>query len=154
MAAATFLNQVLVLVGISAIMTVGVYGLVAGIVKLDDAGLYLSMRKGEGLGAQLKRKLGFALLSFAPYMMKALSIIGTIAMFLVGGAILVHGLPSVHHAMADIAASINHGFLSLITTMVLEGLFGVLAGILALGIYEVIKPSIQSMMHRFKKANN
>lgn len=150
-AAATFLNQVLVLVGISAIMTIGVYGLVAGIVKIDDAGLYLSMREGESVGAQFKRKLGFALLRFAPYMMKTLSVVGTIAMFLVGGAILVHGIPVVHHAVIHIAESVNQGFLSLLLTMLLEGLFGVLAGIITLGLFEALKPTLSLLTARFKK---
>jgi predicted DNA repair protein MutK len=93
---APLLTQVTVLAGIAVVMTVGVYGLVAGIVKLDDAGLYLSQRPGGW-----QRGLGRAILSGAPWMMKALSIVGTAAMFMVGGGILVHGVPALgemlHH---------------------------------------------------------
>ncbi|VTU24147.1 Inner membrane protein YedI [Variovorax sp. SRS16] len=89
-----FLTQLIVLVGIAVVMTVGVYGLVAGIVKLDDAGLYLSRRDGAAA-----RVLGRGLLGMAPWLMKALSIAGTVAMFLVGGGILVHGVPALGHAI-------------------------------------------------------
>ena len=86
-----FTSQVLVVSGIALIMTVGVYGLVAGIVKLDDAGLYLMQKEGEGTWRALQRWLGLRLLNFAPWLMKALAVVGTIAMFMVGGGILVHG---------------------------------------------------------------
>ena len=98
-AEAPFLTQVAVLVGIAIAMTIGVYGFVAGIVKLDDGGLYLSRREGNDAAARLQRRLGLALLGFAPLMMKGLSIAGTAAMFLVGGGIIVHGVPPLHHAI-------------------------------------------------------
>ena len=82
----------LVLSGIALIMTVGVYGLVAGIVKLDDAGLHLMQVKGQGAWAGLQRWVGARLLSFAPWLMKALAVVGTVAMFMVGGGILIHGV--------------------------------------------------------------
>ena len=94
---APFPTQVLVLAGIALLMTVGVYGLVAAIVKLDDAGLYLSRTRGEEPTARLRRRLGAAITVSAPWLMKALSIAGTAAMFLVGGGILVHGVPPLHH---------------------------------------------------------
>ena len=72
-------------------MTVGVYGLVAGIVKLDDAGFHLCEREGEGAWPSFVRWFGAQLVAFAPWLMKALAIVGTIAMFMVGGGILVHG---------------------------------------------------------------
>jgi len=87
-----FTSQVLVVSGIALIMTVGVYGLVAGIVKLDDAGLYLMQKEGEGAWRALQRWLGLRLLNFAPWLMKALAVVGTIAMFMVGGGILKHGI--------------------------------------------------------------
>ncbi len=89
---ASFPTQVTVLTGIALLMTVGVYGLVAGIVKLDDAGLYLESKSGGGAWQRLQRSIGAALLGAAPYLMKGLSIAGTVAMFLVGGGILVHGM--------------------------------------------------------------
>jgi predicted DNA repair protein MutK len=93
-AAAGIERQLAVLVGISLLMTVGVYGLVAGIVKLDDAGLYLSQRT-----AAWQQALGGVILKAAPLLMKALSVVGPAAMFLVGGGILVHGVPAVGHAI-------------------------------------------------------
>ncbi|MCU0804264.1 MAG: DUF808 domain-containing protein [Burkholderiales bacterium] len=91
------LTRVLVLTGIAVIMTVGVYGLVAAIVKLDDAGVHLTAREGDGALARTARVLGAALLWLAPRLMKFLSVAGTVAMFLVGGGILVHGVPALHH---------------------------------------------------------
>jgi predicted DNA repair protein MutK len=87
-----FTTRVAVLVAIAVIMTIGVYGLVAAIVKIDDAGLYLSRKQNAG-----SQQLGRALLKTAPYLMKGLSIAGTVAMFLVGGGILTHGIPALHH---------------------------------------------------------
>jgi predicted DNA repair protein MutK len=96
---APLMTQVLVLSGIAIAMTIGVYGLVAGIVKLDDGGLYLSRRPGPGAGFQ--RALGRVILASAPRLMKLLSVVGTAAMFMVGGGILVHGIPALgewlHH---------------------------------------------------------
>ncbi len=91
-AGAPFSQQVVVLAGVALLMTVGVYGIVAGIVKLDDAGLYLSRKSG---GAA--RALGALLLAAAPRLMKALTVLGTIAMFMVGGGIIGHALPALHH---------------------------------------------------------
>jgi hypothetical protein len=131
-ATATFRNQLMVLVGIATIMTVGVYGLVAGIVKLDDGGLYLAQSKGENMFAALKRKLGFGILKFAPYMMKTLSVVGTAAMFLVGGAILTHGIPVIHHWIENTASTMSGGLMQWLLPTVLNGLFGVAAGVLTL----------------------
>jgi predicted DNA repair protein MutK len=89
---ASLTQQVIVMSGIAIVMTVGVYGLVAGIVKLDDLGLWLTQKPG-----QFAKKIGSAILSAAPYMMKTLSVVGTAAMFLVGGGILTHGVPVLHH---------------------------------------------------------
>ena len=138
-ATAAFTQQVIVLVGIAAIMTVGVYGLVAGIVKLDDGGLYLSKSLGKSFFAQLKRKIGFAILGFAPYMMKTLSVVGTAAMFLVGGAILTHGIPAAHHWVEHITSGLNNGFLHAIVPALLNGLFGVVAGAIALLVFNLGK---------------
>lgn len=91
-------TQFTVLVAISMLMTVGVYGLVAGIVKLDDAGLALCQRGGV-LG-----QIGSAILAAAPWLMKGLSVAGTAAMFLVGGGILVHGWPVLHHWVESVGA--------------------------------------------------
>ena len=97
-AAATFTTQVLVLSTIALAVTVGVYGLVAGIVKLDDAGLALCQR-----GRGLSQKLGGALLWLAPWLMKTLSVVGTAAMFMVGGGILTHGFHALGHWIENTA---------------------------------------------------
>ncbi len=138
-ATAAFSKQIMVLAGIAIIMTVGVYGLVAGIVKLDDGGLYLAECKGKSLLAELKRKFGFAILGFAPYMMKTLSVVGTAAMFLVGGQILAHGIPSVHHAIEHATSTLGNGFLQTISPTLLNGIFGILAGAAALSVMLISK---------------
>jgi predicted DNA repair protein MutK len=120
-AAAGFARQVSVLVGISIIMTVGVYGLVAGIVKLDDAGLHLSRQ-----AAAWKQAFGRGILVAAPWLMKALSVLGTAAMFLVGGGILVHGVPAVGHGIDDYAAAL--GWLGPLVSSLAGALAGLLAG--------------------------
>ena len=117
-----------VLVGIALLMTVGVYGLVAGIVKLDDAGLYLSRQEGRTAAAWIQRHIGVAVLSVAPYLMKLLSVVGTAAMFLVGGGILVHGIPALH-AWVERAA--------LAMSLLLDAVVGVVAGALVLAVVRV-----------------
>lgn len=134
-ATAPFASQVVVVTGIAVVMTAGVYGLVAGIVKLDDLGLYLSLRPGAGLW----QKLGGAILRVAPYLMKSLSVLGTAAMFLVGGGILSHGAAPVHHAFTAWSESFTAwpgvgGVLVVITPWLLNMLLGVLAGALVLGL--------------------
>ncbi len=134
---AAFATQVAVIAGIAVIMTVGVYGIVAGIVKLDDAGLYLVKSSENTAGPSLKRILGKALLQVAPYLMKALAVIGTAAMFLVGGGILVHGLPYSHEVLHHAAEAVHGvpglgGVLAAITPMLLNMLAGVVAGGLVL----------------------
>ncbi|KXS38560.1 MAG: hypothetical protein AWU55_1347 [Halomonadaceae bacterium T82-2] len=96
-AGATLTQQIAVLTGIGVLMTLGVYGLVAGIVKIDDLGLYLSRRTGAAAS------LGRGLLAGAPWLMKGLSVVGTLAMFLVGGGILSHGVPLLHHLVEGAA---------------------------------------------------
>ena len=95
-------TRVTVLVGISLLMTVGVYGLVAGIVKLDDLGLHLA-RQAQAW----KASLGRGILGLAPWLMKSLSVVGTAAMFLVGGGILLHGLPALAHAVEALSAPLG-----------------------------------------------
>lgn len=92
-------TQLTVLAGVALLMTVGVYGLVAGIVKLDDLGLYLSRLPSRSGRGGVVQAVGRGLLLSAPWLMKALSVAGTVAMFLVGGGILLHGLPALHHAV-------------------------------------------------------
>ena len=131
-AASPFITQVSVLIGISLIMTVGVYGLVAGIVKLDDGGLSLCRTTGDTTSARMLRGLGIAVVASAPWLMKGLSIAGTAAMFLVGGGILVHGIPPLHHAVEHAAAA--SGALSWPVTFLADALVGIAAGGLVLVI--------------------
>ena len=130
-AGATLLEQSLVLAIIAVAITVGVYGLVAAIVKIDDLGLYLMNKSGD-----IKQKIGQFLLSAAPKLMKFLSIAGTLAMFLVGGGILVHGISFLHHEVEDIA-HLTGAFESL-TTMLLNGLVGLVIGVLIVVIVTMI----------------
>ncbi|QKS85239.1 DUF808 domain-containing protein [Pseudomonas bijieensis] len=118
---AALTQQVIVLSGIAIVMTVGVYGLVAGIVKLDDLGLWLTQKPG-----QVAKSIGGAILRAAPYMMKSLSVIGTAAMFLVGGGILTHGVPVVHHWIEGVTASA--GGAGFIVPMLLNAVAGIVAG--------------------------
>ena len=127
-AASPLVTQVGVLVAMAVAMTVGVYGFVAGIVKLDDAGLALSRRPGA-----LAQGLGAAILATAPWLMKALSVAGTAAMFLVGGGILVHGIGPLHHAVAPLVEG-RGAFVGFAAPVVLDGLAGIVAGALALGV--------------------
>jgi len=133
-AAASFGKQVAVLAGIALLMTIGVYGLVAGIVKLDDAGLYLNQRGGMGLASRLQRGLGRGILLAAPYLMKGLSILGTAAMFMVGGGILTHGIPAAHHGIEQLAHSVGSGLLGALLPPLLNALAGIVAGALALAL--------------------
>lgn len=120
--------QFIVLAVVAAMITVGVYGLVAGIVKLDDGGLYLSQRDSA-----LAQRLGNSILWLAPYLMKALAIVGTIAMFLVGGGILVHGIPPIYHAIEVFAAGFG-GLPAALIPVLANGLFGLLAGALLVAV--------------------
>ncbi len=117
-------TQVAVLISIALLMTVGVYGLVAGIVKLDDLGLHLSRAASGAVQA-----IGRGILAFAPWLMKALSVAGTAAMFLVGGGILVHGVPALHHLLQ--AWSTGQGAWAI---AMVEMLFNAVVGIVAGGL--------------------
>jgi uncharacterized protein len=134
-----FMTRVLVLAGVAILMTVGVYGLVAGIVKLDDAGLYLSRRPGS-----FQQSLGRGILKGAPWLMKGLSVAGTAAMFLVGGGILVHGIAVLHHGiegMAERAGGVAGigWLLHALTPPVANALVGIVAGTVTLAVVLGVK---------------
>jgi uncharacterized protein len=116
-------TQLGVLSAISGIMTVGVYGFVAGIVKLDDIGLWLVSRPGAPRPA---RAAGSLLLAGAPWLMKALSVLGTVAMFLVGGGILVHGIPMLHHGSQELHPLLGN---------LVAAITGIVLGTVALVVY-------------------
>ena len=131
-AAATMTERIGVLVGIALIMTVGVYGLVAAIVKLDDLGLYLSRRE-----TGWQQTLGRGILSFAPWLMKALSVLGTAAMFLVGGGILLHGLPTLAHGVEHWADGL--GWAGAFVPTLAGALLGIAAGAVVLGVVSLVQ---------------
>ena len=132
-ASASFTTQVVVLTGIALLMTVGVYGFVAGIVKLDDLGLWLSRRPGA-----VAQALGRSIVRAAPWLMKALSVAGTAAMFLVGGGILVHGVPVLDHAIEQ--AVQQHGTVAqLLLPSVADAAVGMLAGALVLALVLLVR---------------
>ena len=124
-AAEPFLQQLVVLVAIALLMTVGVYGLVAAIVKLDDLGLHLSRARANRASAAIGR----GILALAPKLMKFLSVAGTAAMFLVGGGILVHGIEPLHHRVAAVAG----GSLGWLWSSLSNAGIGIVAGALVLG---------------------
>jgi len=146
-ATAAFATKVAVVSGIALIMTIGVYGLVAIIVKLDDAGLYLSQKPGNGLWARVQRKAGQACLLGAPYLMKSLSVIGTVAMFMVGGGIITHGIPVAHHFIEQLAQSVSGDLMETLASSLLNALAGLFSGAFALAgvkvaerIYNYFRP--------------
>lgn len=120
-------QQIIVLSGIAIVMTIGVYGLVGGIVKLDDLGLWMTTK-----ASRLAQLVGNGILRAAPYMMKSLSVIGTAAMFLVGG-ILVHGIEPLHHAIE----AFSEGRGGALTGALLNGGAGVIAGAVVLAVVSV-----------------
>jgi predicted DNA repair protein MutK len=134
-----FATRVAVLVGIALLMTVGVYGLVAGIVKLDDLGLHLARRSREGALGRAVRATGRGILRAAPWLMKTLSVAGTAAMFLVGGGILVHGVHDVAHWVEGLAldagdVDVVGPALRIAATPVINAAIGIAAGALALAV--------------------
>jgi uncharacterized protein len=137
--AAPFTQQVAVLAAVAVVMTVGVYGVVAGIVKLDDVGLYLSRRAGA-----FAQAVGRALLVAAPWLMKSLSVIGTIAMFMVGGGILGHAVAPLHHLAenAGAAAGTVPGVgrvLAVVTPTLVDAIAGVITGAVVLVVVTLVQ---------------
>ncbi|MBS0413786.1 MAG: DUF808 domain-containing protein [Proteobacteria bacterium] len=131
-AQAAFWTQLAVLVGIAIVMTAGVYGLVGGIVKLDDAGLWLSQRASAAA-----QGLGRAILALAPWLMKFLSVAGTAAMFLVGGGIIVHGVPALHHLLDDWTGNLA-GVAGSLVSLGVNAVTGVVVGALAVGVVSLL----------------
>ncbi|MDD4852606.1 MAG: DUF808 family protein, partial [Acinetobacter towneri] len=138
-AAAGFLTKVTVLSLIAIAMTVGVYGFVALIVKIDDIGLYLTEQ-----AANFKQRIGHGLLAFAPVLMKTLSVVGTAAMFLVGGGIINHAIPFVHHFTEDTVEYVQDiptmgSIVGSVTPMLMNLVVGILAGILVVIVVALVQ---------------
>jgi uncharacterized protein len=128
-------TRILALVAIAALMTVGVYGLVAGIVKLDDAGVALSRASSTAA-----RALGRGVLATAPRLMKSLSVFGTAAMFLVGGGIVLHGIPGVEAGVHDL--EIASGPVGFLVAMVVNAVGGIVVGAIVLALVTAVKRAI------------
>ncbi|WP_151837232.1 DUF808 domain-containing protein [Acinetobacter johnsonii] len=138
-ATATFSTKVMVLSVIAILMTVGVYGFVAMIVKIDDLGLYLTQQ-----ASSFKQTIGRGLLAFAPKLMKTLTIVGTIAMFLVGGGIISHGVPLLHHLTEGSVDYAEHiptvgSIVGALTPTLINLVIGFVAGLIVLAIVSLIK---------------
>ncbi|MCG8393631.1 MAG: DUF808 domain-containing protein [Pseudomonadales bacterium] len=131
---ATFGVQVAAICAIAVLMTIGVYGLVAGIVKLDDAGLYLAKTDPQASAAGARIALGKGILVLAPWLMKTLSVVGTAAMFLVGGGILVHGTPGSHDWVHHLQAMA--GAMAFAVPLLVNLVGGVIAGAVVLAVTE------------------
>jgi uncharacterized protein len=139
-----FSRQVTVVSAIALIMTVGVYGLVAGIVKLDDLGLHMMLKKGTSIYKQILRKIGAGILAFAPKLMWFLSVAGTAAMFLVGGSIIGHGIPVIHHMSEALVASVQNlpaigGILKVIGPMLVDAIVGLIIGALCVAGFMLVQ---------------
>ncbi|EEX32141.1 MULTISPECIES: DUF808 domain-containing protein [Vibrio] len=132
----SMLTQIIVVSLIAVLMTIGVYGLVAAIVKLDDLGFYLNrISKGQGIRASI----GKGLIVFAPKLMKFLAVVGTAAMFLVGGGIVVHNVPAIHHWIEPVLLNLpNLTLAKALFPSILNGLIGVVAGVLIVLAWGVI----------------
>ncbi|MFT5674175.1 MAG: putative DNA repair protein MutK [Paraglaciecola sp.] len=140
-AAQPFMTQVIVVSMLAIAITVGVYGLVAGIVKLDDAGLYMLRKSVSGSFNGLQRQIGRSLLIIAPLLMKFLSIVGTAAMFLVGGGILVHNIDFIHHLIESASHLIGisaQGTVATVSAIIIEGIVGIIAGALVLLVVSLV----------------
>jgi len=144
-ATADFMTRVWVLSGLSVLMTAGVYGLVAAIVKLDDVGAWLALHAGTGgPTAAVRRALGLGLVRSAPWLMKGLSVAGTVAMFLVGGGILAHGIPDAEHILQHWSEAVDAvpgigGVLSALLPSLVHLLVGVIGGSLILAVVMLVK---------------
>ncbi len=128
---APLLNQVVILAGIAILVTVGVYGIVACIVKIDDLGLWLKEKSST-----LAQGIGGLLLTLAPKMMKVLSVVGTLAMFLVGGGIIAHGVPYIHHAVEHFSAGFS-GITATLISNLANLLLGFIVGSIVLSLVKL-----------------
>jgi predicted DNA repair protein MutK len=129
----SFLSQIISLSAIALIMTIGVYGVVALIIKLDDMGLYLLQHTKHKIG----QKVGSLLLHAAPKLMKFLGVAGTLAMFTVGGGIIAHGVPFLHH-LQEITQQWRPG-INWVAGIGLEIIIGIGTGLLVVGLVKTLK---------------
>lgn len=148
-AAAPLATKALTLTVVGLAMTVGVYGLVAAIVKADDLAMWLQSAEGDRSGARLKRRVGDSVLGAMPWFMKGLSIVGTLAMFVVGGGILLHGIPALEHTLHEGLAHVPfHAFLGGPLSLLMALVFGVIAGFVALPIFGLLGKGVAAVKAR------
>ncbi len=129
-------TRALVLSVVALGMTVAIYGLVAGLVKLDDIGLYLQQTGADG---SVRQRAGRLIVAGVPHLMKFISVVGTAAMFLVGGGIMAHGVPgfedALHHAIAGISqAALVQGLLGNLANLLLGVVVGAVAAAVVGGV--------------------
>nr|WP_041474540.1 DUF808 domain-containing protein [Erwinia sp. Ejp617] len=135
---APLLNQVIILAGVAILVTIGVYGIVAAIVKIDDLGLWLKQKSASSAQA-----MGGLLLASAPWLMKTLTVVGTLAMFLVGGGIIVHGLPQLHHPIAEFSAEMP-GLMAAVVNNLANLILGFIVGSIVLWVVNRVGKMRQS----------
>ncbi len=145
----TFITQLTALSLLAIAFTIGVYGFVVAIVKMDDAGLYLikSANDQHSMMANIKHAIGRGLLAFAPRLMKTLTLVGTIAMFLVGGGILMHGIPSAESFLHQLIASINNEVVTTLLPMLAGAFVGIVSGGLLVGLMSVFNTLKKQKTH-------
>ncbi|HEX5329019.1 DUF808 domain-containing protein [Sulfuricurvum sp.] len=146
------MTQAMVVSGVAVAITIGVYGIVAAIVKMDDVGLHLLQNAPQGRAGSVQRVVGEGLLNFAPRLMKILTVVGTAAMFLVGGSILLHGLPDAHHLVESAVQIIESiptagKVLGSITPVIIDAIAGIIAGGIVMGVVEVISKVFKVFRH-------
>lgn len=142
--------QIAVVSGMALFITIGVYSLVAGIVKIDDAGLYLTKVSADDLWGKLRRKVGSGLLWLAPLLMKTLTVVGTAAMFMVGGGILMHGLPGAHELTHYLIESLQSapvigGSVSALMPTIMGAIVGIIAGGLLMTLVSIGKVAFEKI---------
>ena len=141
---ADLVTRIIVLSIVAALITISVYGLVAGIVKLDDIGMHFIDKRGDSRWLRFQSWLGKWILRLAPKFMRALSVLGTAAMFLVGGGILIHGIPPVAEALHRVeelahGLSVASNLAAVLATVLFNGIFGILAGGFLVGVGSGVK---------------
>ncbi len=151
-AAAPFAAQAVAMIAAGIAMTVGVYGIVGGLIKLDDIGAALAKKEGKGLVAKSTRAVGRLLQKTAPPVIKTIGVIGTVAMFLVGGGMVVHGIPGGEHLMANMLTAVSaNPFVQNIAIGAIETAAGVAAGFAAIPFMKVIEPAVEKSWNFGKK---
>lgn len=149
-AAAPLLTQIGVLGVIGLGMTAGIYGLVGGLVKLDDIGLHMQKKKGDGLFDKAVRGIGKGIVQTVPWLMKGISVLGTAAMFAVGGGILLHGIPAAHHAVQALAHMAPHAAVPFVE-MAAGIATGLAAGLAAVPTVKLLEKPAKAVSNLFQK---